>query len=83
MLLHGLIHLANVIYLVSYTVKDMRWLRWLTILGAVLLIPYFFTLNLYAPAVWNIVFLTINLWRLRSKTLVAGLSDSGDTPTDT
>lgn len=68
MLAHGLIHLANVIYLASYAVKDMRVLRWLTILGIVLLIPYYLVYDLYAAATWNVVFLVINLIRLRSRT---------------
>lgn len=68
MLAHGLIHLANVIYLASYAVKDMRVLRWLTILGIVLLIPYYLAYELWAAATWNVVFLVINLIRLRSRT---------------
>lgn len=64
---HSLIHLANVAYLLSYTVRDIRILRWLTITGIVLVIPYFLCMGLYEPAAWNIVFLTINLWWLRKK----------------
>ncbi len=66
MLQHGLIHLANLVYLASYAVKDMRVLRWLTILGIVLLIPYYLAWHLWEPAIWNGVFLGINLYRLRS-----------------
>jgi hypothetical protein len=63
---HGLIHLANIIYLASYAVKDMRVLRWLTVLGIVLLIPYYLAWGLWEAAIWNGVFLGINLWRLRT-----------------
>lgn len=64
MLQHGLIHLANVVYLVSYSVKDIRMLRWLTILGIVLLIPYFWVWQLWAAVAWNVAFLLINIGRL-------------------
>jgi len=62
------IHIANVIYLLSYAVKNMLALRILTILGLLSLFPYFLALHLYAPVMWNVVFLTINLvrlWQLR------------------
>lgn len=66
MLQHGLIHIANLVYLASYAVKDIRVLRWLTIVGIVLLIPYYLAWHLWEPAIWNGVFLGINLLRLRS-----------------
>lgn len=64
MLAHGLIHLANLVYLASYAVKDIRVLRWLTIVGIVLLIPYYLVWGLWEAAIWNGVFLGINLFRL-------------------
>lgn len=67
MLQHGLIHIANVVYLASYAVKDIRKLRWLTILGIVLLIPYYLAWGLWEAAVWNGAFLLINLGRLAWK----------------
>jgi len=67
MLEHGLIHLANIVYLASYAVKDIRMLRWLTIIGIVLLIPYYLYWQLYAATLWNVVFLLINLTRLNSQ----------------
>ncbi len=67
MLSHGLIHVANVIYLASYAVKDIKALRWLTIAGIVLLIPYYLAYDLYAAAIWNGIFLGINLFRLKNK----------------
>lgn len=59
-----LIHSANVIYLASYAVKGIRTLRWLTIAGIVLLIPYYLVYDLWAAAIWNGVFLIINVSRL-------------------
>lgn len=64
MLNHLLIHSANFIYLASYAVKDMRVLRWLTILGILLLIPYYLTWGLWEAAIWNGIFLAINFYRL-------------------
>ena len=63
----SLIHIANVAFLLSYWVKDMRTLRWLTIIGIVLLIPYYLiqVVPLYAAAGWSVVFLTFNLYRLK------------------
>lgn len=71
MLQHGLIHLANLVYLASYSVKDVRVLRWLTVLGIVLLIPYYLAWHLWEPALWNVVFLGINLFRLGSHSRTA------------
>lgn len=71
MLQHGLIHIANLVYLASYSVKDVRVLRWLTVLGIVLLIPYYLAWHLWEPAIWNGVFLGINLIRLRSHSRTA------------
>ena len=64
MLQHGLIHIANVIYLASYSAKDIRMLRWLTIVGITILIPYYLVWGLWAAAIWNGVFLLINIRRL-------------------
>ena len=67
MLHHLLIHTANIIYLASYAVKDIKVLRWLTIVGIVLLIPYYLFYSLWEAVAWNVVFLGINLFRLIKK----------------
>lgn len=73
MLHHLLIHSANAIYLLSYIVKDMVVLRWLTILAASLLIPYYMVFRLWEAVIWNVVFLVINVYRLkRSSSLQEG-----------
>jgi hypothetical protein len=58
-----LISVANVIYLFSYSVRDILWLRILTVLGASILIPYYYFQPdpLMAAIAWNIVFIVINL----------------------
>lgn len=60
-----LLHLANAIYLVSYAVKEILWLRLMTcVAGVATLIGLGFT---HPPAeliAWQLVFLAINLARL-------------------
>jgi CRP-like cAMP-binding protein len=58
-----LIHVANVLYLGSYLVKDILWLRVLTVVaGTVLLAYYVFQPTPLWPAIaWNCLFTAINL----------------------
>ncbi|MCY6380522.1 cyclic nucleotide-binding domain-containing protein [Hoeflea prorocentri] len=55
---------ANVVYLFSYSVRDILWLRILTVAGATLLMPYYYfqAAPLWAPIGWNIVFIAINIF---------------------
>lgn len=61
-----LLHVANVVFLLSYLVKDILWLRLLTSLGGVLLMVWAFAQPqpLWASLAWNAVFLAINVWRI-------------------
>ena len=58
---------ANVLYLVSYLVKDILWLRLITVLaGSLLITNAILTHNTQAVA-WNVLFTSINVyqsWRL-------------------
>ena len=59
-----LIHLANVLVLMSFLVRDILWLRLLSIFGGLAFVGYFgFALKepLYAPVVWNLIFCAINV----------------------
>lgn len=58
------ITVANVLYLASYSVRDILWLRILTVVGALLLIPYYALqpLPLAAAIAWNGVFIAINVY---------------------
>jgi hypothetical protein len=59
---------ANLIYLASYSVRGILWLRILTIVAAVLLIPYYYLQSkpLWIAISWNLVFVGINLfWVVR------------------
>ena len=60
-----LLHVANVLYLLSYLVKDILWLRLLTVVAGVLLMTWAFLQPqpLWASLAWNAVFLAINLYQ--------------------
>lgn len=60
-----LVHVANVLFLASYLVRDILWLRVLTVVAILSLVPYYLANQLYAPIAWNAVFIGINLAQLR------------------
>ena len=55
---------ANVIYLASYSVRDILWLRILTVIASALLIPYYAMqpVPLTAAIEWNVLFMAINCY---------------------
>ena len=61
------LHLANVIYLASYLVRDILYLRLLTCLGLALGIVFFSCRSspLYGPTAWHLLFLIINGYQIR------------------
>ncbi len=63
-----LIHAANVLYLFAFMVRDILWLRILTVVAAACLIPYFYFRPepLLAPIYWNLAFTALNIfWIVR------------------
>jgi hypothetical protein len=58
------ITVANVLYLASYSVHDILWLRILSVIAATLLIPYYMIqpVPLTAAIAWNAVFIAINVY---------------------
>lgn len=60
-----LLHAANVLYLLSYLVKDILWLRLLTVVAGLLLMTWAFLQPqpLWASIAWNALFLAINLYQ--------------------
>ncbi|MCV0427018.1 MAG: popeye domain-containing protein [Roseibium sp.] len=62
--LDALVTVANVIYLFSYSVRDILWLRILTVVGATMLLPYYyFQIDpLWAAIAWNSIFIAINIF---------------------
>src|SRR5262245_51875725 len=62
-----LINAANVLYLASYVVRDILWLRALTMVAGLALVFYYALLPapLVVAIAWNAVFLAINAWQIR------------------
>ena len=63
-----LIHVANVLYLFAFMVRDILWLRILTVVAASCLIPYFYfqPIPLMTAIYWNMAFTALNLfWIVR------------------
>jgi CRP-like cAMP-binding protein len=61
-----LVHFSNVLMLVSYSVRDILWLRWFAVAAALTNIPYFLLQStvLWPPVVWALVFSAINLYQI-------------------
>ncbi len=57
--------LANLIFVGAYWVKDILWLRLLSIVGSLTVIPYYLlqTDPLWTPMMWSCVFISINAAR--------------------
>ena len=58
-----MVHVANGLYLCSYLVRDILWLRVLTILAGLSLVPFYCHCSdhiLWAPIAWNVLFMTVN-----------------------
>jgi hypothetical protein len=62
----ALIHVANVLYLCSYLVKDIFWLRALTVVAGMVLLAFYVLqpTPLWAAIAWNVLFTVINLYQL-------------------
>ena len=62
--MEGLLYGANILYLISYAVRDILWLRILTVVAASILIAYFWLLPepLYTVVYWNLLFTGINIY---------------------
>jgi hypothetical protein len=61
-----LVHFSNILMLVSYSVRDILWLRWFAVAAALTNIPYFLLQRdvLWPPVLWALVFTTINLFQI-------------------
>jgi hypothetical protein len=58
-------HLANLIFLGAYWVKDILWLRLLSILGSLVVIPFYLLRPepLWPPIMWSCVFISVHALR--------------------
>jgi hypothetical protein len=66
--MNALIHIANVLYLLSYTMRDVLWLRLFAVLGGACFMGYLYFRPepLMTAVYWNIVFILLNLyWIMR------------------
>jgi CRP-like cAMP-binding protein len=61
-----LVHFSNILLLVSYSVRDMLWLRWFAVAAALTNMPYFLLQQtvLWPPILWALVFTAINLYQI-------------------
>ena len=61
-----LVHFSNILLLVSYSVRDMLWLRWFAVAAALTNIPYFLLQpnRLWPPVMWALIFTVINLYQI-------------------
>ena len=61
-----LVHFSNVLLLVSYSVRDILWLRWFAVAAAVANVPYYLAQStvLWPPVIWGGVFMLINLYQI-------------------
>ena len=59
-----LIHAANMLFLIAYMVRDILWLRILTVIATFCLIPYYFTRPepMMVPIYWSLVFAALNVY---------------------
>jgi hypothetical protein len=79
--LNALDDLANLIFLGAYWVKDILWLRLLSIVGSLLIIPFYLYQKqpLWTPIIWSCVFISVHAVRawgiLKERRPVAFTSD--------
>ena len=61
-----LVHFSNILLLVSYSVRDILWLRWFAVAAALTNIPYFLVQDtvLWPPVLWASVFTAINCYQI-------------------
>jgi Popeye protein conserved region len=61
-----LVHFANVLLLISYSVRSMLSLRWFAVASALTVVPYYLVQEkvLWPPVAWAVVFTAINLYQI-------------------
>lgn len=61
------VHIANVLFLLSYLVREIFILRVLTVVAGLVLLPYYFLVEggpLIVPIIWSFVFSGVNIYQL-------------------
>jgi len=59
-----LVHIANVLFLASYLVKDILWVRLATIPAMLALMVYYFFSDLTEPLCWGALFVLVNIYQV-------------------
>jgi|SaaInlStandDraft_4_1057021.scaffolds.fasta_scaffold20021_2 hypothetical protein len=64
--MEALFFLANVLFCLAYAVRNIMWLRTLTITASLCVLPYFYfrTEPLYSVLFWEVLFILINAYNL-------------------
>jgi len=59
------IHVANILLLIAYSVRDVLWLRLFAVSASLIAIPFYVLQPtvLWAPLAWSVVFAAINLFQ--------------------
>jgi CRP-like cAMP-binding protein len=59
----ALLHLGNILFVLAYLVRDIMWLRILTVVATLCLLPYYCVQQtpLYAPIFWCSLFTMVNI----------------------
>lgn len=60
--LSGLVNLSNLVFLLAFSVKDVLWLRILSVASYCLILPYYYlqSIPLWAPIFWGVAFIVVN-----------------------
>ena len=57
-------HAANLLFLISYSVKKQHHLRIMSLFAQVVSMGYYVDMSLWQPLAWCVIFTAINAWRL-------------------
>jgi len=64
--LDGLVNLANIVFLVAFSVRDVLKLRVLSLVSEGIILPYYYFQHetLWPPIFWGLAFIIVNLVRI-------------------
>jgi len=63
---NGLVNLSNLAFLVAFSVRDVLYLRLLSVLAYLVILPFYYlqTETLWTPIVWGLAFIAVNFVRI-------------------
>lgn len=64
--LNGLVNLSNLAFLLAFSVRDVLYLRLLSVLAYLVILPYYYlqTETLWTPIIWGLAFIAVNCVRI-------------------